>query len=56
MKRKTVYLNGTPIGTASTWHEVAALLARRLRRSIDSREAQDSGSEGPDGFYVTMAI
>jgi hypothetical protein len=56
MKRKTVYLNGTPVGTASTWYEVAALLARRLRRTIDAREAQDSGSEGPDGFYVNMAI
>ena len=26
MKRKTVYLNGTAVGTAGTWHEAAALI------------------------------
>jgi hypothetical protein len=54
LKRKTVYLNGIRIGTASTWHEVGALLTSSLRRSVGAREALESGSEGPDGFYVNM--
>jgi hypothetical protein len=49
MRRKTVYLNGVPVGSAATWHEVAALLTELLRRPISSREAQKMGSEGPDG-------
>jgi hypothetical protein len=52
MRRKTVYVNGVPVGSAPTWHEVAALLTKLLQRSISSREAQKMGSEGPDGFYV----
>jgi hypothetical protein len=52
MRRKTVYLNGVPVGSAATWHEVAALLTKLLQRPISSREAQKMGSEGPDGFYV----
>jgi hypothetical protein len=52
MRRKTVYLNGVPVGSAATWHEVAALLTELLRRPIGPREAQKMGSEGPDGFYV----
>jgi hypothetical protein len=51
-RRKTVYFNGVPVGSAATWHEVAALLTELLRRPIDAREAQKMGSEGPDGFYV----
>jgi len=54
MKRKTVYLNGTPIGSASTWYEVALLLSRLLRRNVTFREAVDHGSEGPDGFYIVI--
>jgi hypothetical protein len=53
MRRKTVYVNGVPVGSASTWHEVAALLTKLLQRPMSSREAQKMGSEGPDGFYVT---
>jgi hypothetical protein len=53
-KTKTVYLNDVPIGSASTWHEVAALLTKLLRRGLSARDAQDNGSEGPDGFYITM--
>jgi hypothetical protein len=30
MRRKTVYLNDAPVGSASTWHEVAALLTKLL--------------------------
>jgi hypothetical protein len=52
MRRKTVYLNDVPVGSASTWHEVAALLTELLRRPIGPREAQKMGSEGPDGFYI----
>ncbi len=52
MRRKTVYLNEVPVGSASTWHEVAALLTKLLQHPIGSREAQKMGSEGPDGFYV----
>jgi hypothetical protein len=53
MRRKTVYLNDVPVGSAATWHEVAALLTELLRRPIGAREAQKMGSEGPDGFYLT---
>ncbi len=52
MRRKRVYLNGVPVGSAATWHEVAALLAKLPQRSVAPREAQKIGSEGPDGFYV----
>jgi hypothetical protein len=54
MKRKNVYLNGVLVGSARTWHEVAILLARLLRRPVSAREAQDNASEGPDGFYATL--
>jgi hypothetical protein len=54
MRRKTLYLNDVAVGSASTWHEVAELLTKLFRRVITSREAQRHGSEGPDGFYVTM--
>jgi hypothetical protein len=54
MRRKTLYLNDVAIATASTWQEVAEILTRLLRRVITFREAQRHGSEGPDGFYVTM--
>jgi hypothetical protein len=53
MRLKTVYLNDVRVGSAVTWHEVAALLTELLRRPIGAREAQKMGSEGPDGFYVT---
>jgi hypothetical protein len=52
MRRKAVYLNDVPVGSAATWHEVAALLTELLRRPISAREAQKMGSEGPHGFYV----
>jgi hypothetical protein len=52
-KTKTIYINGVPVGSATTWEEVAAFLTKRLRRSISPREAQKMGSEGPDGFYLT---
>jgi hypothetical protein len=49
MKRKTVYLNGTPLGVAQTWHQVSALLGY-----MSIRDAQNHGNEGPDGFYVIL--
>lgn len=52
--RKVLYLNDVRIGSARTWHEVAELLTKQLRRTITAREAQRNGSEGPDGFYVRM--
>ncbi len=54
MRRKTLYLNDVAIATASTWQEVAEILTKLFRRVITFREAQRHGSEGPDGFYVTM--
>jgi hypothetical protein len=49
MKRKTVYLNGTPLGMAETWHQVSALLGY-----MPVRDVQNHGNEGPDGFYVIL--
>lgn len=43
MKPKPVYFNNAAIGSASTWHEVAALLSKILRSSITVREAQNHG-------------
>jgi hypothetical protein len=54
MKLKAVYLNGTPIGSAGTWHEVAELVGRILRRQVSMREIFRPGSEGSDGFYIRM--
>ena len=54
MKRKTVYLNGAPVGSAQTWHEVAVLLSELLRVHLSARDVQNSGNEGPNGFYVML--
>ena len=54
MKRKAVYLNGTRIGSASTWHEVAEIVGDFLGRYFDMREIAGYGSEGPDGFYIRL--
>ena len=54
MKRKTVYLNGTAVGSADTWHEAAALIAKVLGHHVSLREIFKPGSEGPDGFYIRM--
>jgi hypothetical protein len=53
MNRKTVYLNGAAVGSAETWHEVAALLYP-LSIYLPVREAQNLGNEGPDGFFLTI--
>jgi hypothetical protein len=49
MKSKAVYLNGTPLGMAQTWHQVSSLLG-----CISVRQVQNLGYEGPDGFYLTL--
>jgi hypothetical protein len=54
MRGKPLYVNGIAIGSARTWHEVAEILTKRLGRLVTGREAQSYGSEGPDGFYVTI--
>jgi hypothetical protein len=43
MKRKMLYLNGVPIGSASTWREVAELLTELLRCTITSHVLPLSG-------------
>ena len=53
-KSKTIFLNDAPIGSATTWLEVARLLTKTLRRGVSVREALDHGSEGPEGFYINM--
>lgn len=54
MKRKPLYLNGEPVASAQTWHEVAKILTSFLGRSMSVQEVQERGSEGPDGFYVSF--
>jgi hypothetical protein len=54
MKPKTVYLNEQAVGSARSWHEVAALLTKWFGRTISARAALDVGSEGREGFYVSM--
>jgi hypothetical protein len=54
VQQKTVYLNDVAIGSASTWHEVAELVSKRLGRTITAREAQNNGSEGRTGFYLAL--
>jgi hypothetical protein len=48
MQRKVVYLNDWPIGEASTWAEVNALLADKRILFM----AKPGKAEGPGGFYV----
>jgi len=45
---KTVYVNDEPVGEASTWADVNALLVARKILFI----ARPGRSEGPGGFYV----
>jgi hypothetical protein len=54
LRIKVVILNDVPIGEARTWIEAAHLLSTVLKHAVTPREAQDNGSEGPDGFYVNL--
>ena len=53
-KHKAVFLNGTRIGAAHTWHDVAELVSESLDRRISAKAIVPYGSEGPRGFYVRM--
>jgi hypothetical protein len=55
LRIKVVVLNDVPIGEARTWIEVAQLVSTVLKRVVTPREAQNNGSEGPDGFYISLA-
>jgi hypothetical protein len=46
--RKTVHINDVPIGEASTWSEVRAL----LRAKGLSFLGQPGAAEGPTGFFL----
>jgi hypothetical protein len=54
LKIKVVVLNGVPIGGARTWIEAAHLVSTVLKRVVTPREVQNNGSEGPDGFYISL--
>ena len=48
MQRKSVYVNDLPVGEASSWGEVNALLKLRGLGFI----ATPSAAEGPTGFFL----
>ena len=50
---KTIYLNDIPVGRASTWAEVFALLRTKGVRFIGKPPGT---AEGPTGFYVHAAM
>lgn len=52
MRRKTVYVNDQPIGEASTWTEVYAL----IRACGIVFLGRPGAAEGPSGFYVSGAL
>jgi hypothetical protein len=52
---KPVYLNGVRIADASTWFEVAEIVGKVTGISFTGKSIQQHGSEGPHGFYVTVA-
>ena len=56
MTPKPVYLNlnDVPIGTASTWWDVAAIVSKIVGRNFTAKEIQHYASEGPHGFYVKL--
>ena len=51
LQRKTVYVNDLPIGRASTWDEVDAL----LKANGILFTTKPGKAEGPTGFYVQGA-
>jgi hypothetical protein len=52
---KPVYLNGVRIADASTWFDVAEIVTKVTGISFTGKSIQRYGSEGPRGFYVTVA-
>jgi hypothetical protein len=55
IRAKPVYLNGVRIADASTWFEVAEIVSKVTGISFSGKSIQSYGSEGPRGFYVTVA-
>jgi hypothetical protein len=51
---KPVYLDGTRIGDARTWVEVAELVAKVTGIGLSAKAIQQYASEGPRGFYVKL--
>jgi hypothetical protein len=58
MSPKPVYLNlnDVPIGTASTWWDVATIVSKIVGPSFTAKEIQRYASEGPHGFYVKLDV
>jgi hypothetical protein len=53
LRKKPVIRHSIPIGEASTWDEVEALLvASGLSHEDAKKERKILGVEGPDGFYI----
>jgi len=52
LRAKTVYLNDTPIGHASTWTEVYALLQEKRIHFI----GKPGVAEGPTAFYLQAPL
>ena len=52
LRRKPVYLDGTDIGHARSWEEVAELIHAITDRWYDGPWLSQAGNEGPDGFYL----
>jgi hypothetical protein len=52
MRTKTVFLNDIPIGQASTWTEVYALLKAKGVRFI----GKPGAAEGPTAFYLHASL
>jgi hypothetical protein len=54
MRLKSLYLNNQFIGSVATWSEAAQMLSVVLHREVSGSEVRKQGSEGPDGFYVSL--
>lgn len=54
MRLKSLYLNNEFLGSVLTWGEAAQMLSVVLQREVSAPEAMKRGSEGPDGFYVSL--
>jgi hypothetical protein len=54
LRIKVVVVDDVPTGVARTWIEAAYLVSSVLKRLVTPREAQNNGSEGPDGFYIKL--
>jgi len=55
VRLKSLYLNNEFIGSVATWDDAAQMLSVVLQRQVSASDAMERGSEGPDGFYVSLA-